>query len=112
MQFEPKYWKELNEINNPHKIENLHKATEADINSLKENKTWELVDPPINKRVIGPKRTFKHKIDNSEKIQCYKARFVANVLAKNLGNTMRKPSHLLYDTPPSVHFSLQPHTTT
>ena len=52
-------------------------AIKEEINSLHENKTWELVKTPPGKHVIRRKWTFKAKYNSRGKIQKYKAHLVA-----------------------------------
>lgn len=50
-------------------------ALNAEWESLKNNETWELVDPPANEKIIGSKWVFAKKIDKDG--VRYKARLVA-----------------------------------
>jgi hypothetical protein len=50
-------------------------AMKEELDSLNQNETWSLVEPPTNKRVIGCKWVFKRKADGSN--VRYKARLVA-----------------------------------
>jgi len=43
----------------------------------RENQTWELVDKPINKEVVGVKWIFKTKLNPNGSIQNHKVRLVA-----------------------------------
>ncbi|CAA0833724.1 Uncharacterized mitochondrial protein AtMg00820 [Striga hermonthica] len=53
------------------------KAMEEEIRMIEKNKTWELVDPPNNKEVIGVKWVYKTKLNPDGSIQKHKARLVA-----------------------------------
>lgn len=53
-----------------------NKAIEEELNALKENKTWELVDRPINQEVNTNRWVFRIKEDDEAKF-VYKARLVA-----------------------------------
>ncbi|CAA0815239.1 Uncharacterized mitochondrial protein AtMg00820 [Striga hermonthica] len=53
------------------------KAMEEEIRMIEKNKTWELVDPPNNKEVIGVKCVYKTKLNPDGSIQKHKARLVA-----------------------------------
>lgn len=67
-----------------------------EMNSLKENQTWTLIDLPQDKKVIKTKWIFKTKKDNSGKIVRHKARLVAKgySLSKDTESTMKKLSLL------------------
>lgn len=53
------------------------KTMNDEYNALLANKTWSLVSPPTDKRIIGCKWVFKIKRNTDGSIACYKARFVA-----------------------------------
>lgn len=53
------------------------KAIDDELNSLKENETWSLVDLPADKKPIQCKWVFKIKKDSDGKVTKYKARLVA-----------------------------------
>ncbi|CAL1380181.1 unnamed protein product [Linum trigynum] len=50
---------------------------DAEISMIEKNKTWELVDQPEDKPVIGLKWIYKVKLNEDGSIQKYKARLVA-----------------------------------
>jgi len=50
---------------------------EEDINSIKRNNTWELVELPINKKLIALKWIYKVKVNVDGEIVRHKARLVA-----------------------------------
>lgn len=52
-------------------------AMGEEICSLKENRTWELVDPPKGSKIIGCKWVYKIKTDADGSVRRYKARLVA-----------------------------------
>ncbi|KAK3133758.1 hypothetical protein QOZ80_6AG0540590 [Eleusine coracana subsp. coracana] len=56
---------------------NWRKAMIEEMQSIEENHTWELVDPPTNCRPIGLKRVYKIKRDAGGKLVKHKARLVA-----------------------------------
>jgi hypothetical protein len=60
-------------------------AMEDEMNSLKENDVWTLVDLPNGKRVINNRWVFRVKTKADGAIQCYKARLVAKGCAQRLG---------------------------
>lgn len=52
------------------------KAMDEEMRSLEYNKTWDLIDRPLNQHIISSKWVFKKKIDSSNIIR-FKARLVA-----------------------------------
>ena len=60
-------------------------AMNDEINSLKENKTWDLVRLPAGKRVVKNKWVFKLKKGSDGKIVKYKARMVAKGFTQRYG---------------------------
>jgi len=58
-------------------MEVWRKAMEAEIASIKENNTWELVELPEEGKVIGLKWIFKTKFNEKGEIDKFKARLVA-----------------------------------
>jgi hypothetical protein len=61
------------------------KAMESEIESIKENNTWELTDLPHGVRPIGVKWIFKTKYNEAGKIEKHKARLVAKGYAQRQG---------------------------
>src|SRR5437762_9228759 len=53
------------------------KAMEDEIQSIIDNKTWELSDLPSNRQIIGTKWVLKKKRDGNNNVLRYKARLVA-----------------------------------
>lgn len=53
------------------------RAMEAEIKSIEENNTWELVELPDEAKVIGVKWVFKTKFNEKGEIEKFKARLVA-----------------------------------
>lgn len=49
----------------------------AELEVLKDNKTWSLVPLPVGKKPIGCKWVYKIKYKSDGMIECYKARLVA-----------------------------------
>lgn len=74
-------------------------AMEAEITSIEENKTWELVDLPIEAKVIGVKWVFKTKFNEKVEIDKYKARLVAKGYHQKSHLYEPREEHL----PPSLH---------
>ena len=60
-------------------------ATDAEYNSLIENKTWMLVELPAGRRAIGCKWVFKLKYDVDGRVERFKARLVAKGYAQKYG---------------------------
>ena len=60
-------------------------ATDAEYNSLIENKTWKLVELPPGRKAIGCKWVFKLKHDVDGKVERFKARLVAKGYAQKYG---------------------------
>ena len=60
-------------------------ATDAEYNSLIENKTWKLVELPPGRKAIGCKWVFKLKHDVDERVERFKARLVAKGYAQKYG---------------------------
>ena len=53
------------------------KAMEEEIQSIIDNKTWELSDLPANRQVIGITWVLKKKRDGNNNVLCYKVYLVA-----------------------------------
>uniref|UniRef100_A0ABD2WMT1 Integrase catalytic domain-containing protein n=1 Tax=Trichogramma kaykai TaxID=54128 RepID=A0ABD2WMT1_9HYME len=53
------------------------KAMQDEMDSLKKNQVWELVNPPVNSKIIGCRWVYKIKNDAAGKSMRYKARLVA-----------------------------------
>ncbi|UYV61519.1 hypothetical protein LAZ67_1005132 [Cordylochernes scorpioides] len=61
------------------------KAMKEEFDSLIENKTWELVDPPKGQNVIGSKWLFRRKYSSDGSLERYKARLVAKGYSQKYG---------------------------
>lgn len=61
------------------------KAMEEEIKMIEKNKTWELVDRPKDKDVIGVKWVYKTKMQPDGSIQKHKARLVAKGYSQQFG---------------------------
>ncbi len=79
---EPKTYKQAI---SSHDKEKWIKAMSEELTSIKENKTWSLVDLPHGKSPIGCKWVFKLKKDATGKIIRYKARLVAQGFTQKFG---------------------------
>ena len=53
--------------------------------SLVENDVWELVQPPVNRKIVGSKWVFKVKRDGDGRVERYKARLVAQGYTQQRG---------------------------
>ena len=73
--------KALNSVN----LKQWLKATQNEFNSLKQNQTWDLVDLPPEKNIVGSKWVFKNKRGPDGKIDRYKARLVAQGYSQQHG---------------------------
>jgi hypothetical protein len=60
-------------------------GTNGELNALKRNKTWELVDLPPGEKVVGNKWVFKIKHDSEGKVIRYKAGLVAKGFTQTYG---------------------------
>ncbi|GKF44939.1 retrotransposon protein, putative, ty1-copia subclass, partial [Tanacetum coccineum] len=52
-------------------------AMNVEMQSMKDNQVWDLVDLPLNSKTVGSKWLFKKKTDMDSNIHTYKARLVA-----------------------------------
>ena len=69
-------------VNEALKEPNWVKAKEDELQSLKDNKAWNLVEPPEGKKLIGSRWHFKVKFGSNGKPCRHKARFVAKGLSQ------------------------------
>ncbi|CAL9020197.1 unnamed protein product, partial [Prunus brigantina] len=60
-------------------------AMNAELEMIEKNNTWELVERPANKPVIGVKWVFKTKLNLDGTVQKHKARLVAKGYAQKPG---------------------------
>ena len=60
-------------------------AIKSEINSIERNATWDLVDKPIGKNVVGTKWIYKVKYHADGTIEKHKARLVAKGYAQEEG---------------------------
>ncbi|KAI5322684.1 hypothetical protein L3X38_031756 [Prunus dulcis] len=67
------------------KEESWLKAMKDELNMIEKNKTWELVDRPMEKPVIGVKWVFKTKLNLDGSVQKNKARLVAKGYSQKPG---------------------------
>ena len=61
------------------------KVMEREMNSLEENKVWELVELPSGHKPVGSKCVFKVKMDEDGNVERYKARLVAQGFTQKFG---------------------------
>nr|GFD27252.1 putative retrotransposon Ty1-copia subclass protein [Tanacetum cinerariifolium] len=62
-------------------------ATNVEMQSMKDNEVWVLVERPPNGKTIGIKWLFKKKTDMDEVVHTYKARLVVKGYTQNPGIT-------------------------
>ncbi|GJV05020.1 retrotransposon protein, putative, ty1-copia subclass [Tanacetum coccineum] len=60
-------------------------AMNVEMQSMKDNEVWDLVDLPPNGKTVGSKRLFKKKIDMDGVVHTYKAHLVAKGYTQTLG---------------------------
>ena len=60
-------------------------AIQTELSSLEENETWDLVDLPVGKNVVGNKWVFKIKYSENGDISRFKARLVAQGFTQEYG---------------------------
>ena len=60
-------------------------AMERELESLRSNEVWRLVEPPPNRKIIGSKWVFKRKVDANGVVERYKARLVAQGCTQRYG---------------------------
>ena len=80
------------------------KAMEEEMNSLQENKTWELVNLPKGKKALQNKWVYRIKHDGNEKKERYKARLVVKGFAQKEGIDFTEIFHLLLKCHPLESF--------
>ena len=68
------------------KADQWQKAIDNEMNSLRENRTWDLVDLPEGKNVVGSQWVFKEKRGANGEITKYKARLVAQGYSQEKGS--------------------------
>ena len=69
---EPKKWKDIKNLNPPEQAK-WYNATNEEINSLKDNNTWDLVELPKGKKAIENKWIFKAKRNTEGRIEIGRA---------------------------------------
>jgi hypothetical protein len=60
-------------------------ATQDELNSLKENNAWVLVNRPVDRKIVRCKSVFKVKRDEKGNVARYKARLVAKGFTQQYG---------------------------
>ena len=61
------------------------KAMEVEMESLRNNDVWELVELPVGWKVVGSKWVYKVKVDSDGRVERYKARLVAQGYTQQKG---------------------------
>ena len=77
------------------------KAMEKEMESLRANKVWELVELPPNQKVVGSKWIFKRKVDADGAVVRYKARLVAQGCTQKFGLNYKETLVSLFASNPS-----------
>ncbi|GJZ39106.1 zinc finger, CCHC-type containing protein [Tanacetum coccineum] len=62
-----------------------HELGDLEMQSMKDNKVWDLVDLPPNRKTVGSKWLFKKKTDMDGAVQTFKARLVAKGFTQTYG---------------------------
>ena len=62
------------------------KAMEKEMQSLKTDEVWDLVELPENRKAVGSKWVFRVKTDADGTVETHKARFVAQGFSQTFGN--------------------------
>ena len=75
----------IQDANSSHHAAEWKAATDAEYNSLIENKTWKLVELPPGRKAVGCKWVFKLKHDVDGRVERFKARLVAKGYAQKYG---------------------------
>ncbi|GJS50756.1 retrotransposon protein, putative, ty1-copia subclass [Tanacetum coccineum] len=70
-------------------------AMNAEMQSMKDNQVWCLVDLPPNGKIVGNKWIFKKKTDMDDIVHTYKARLAAKGFTQTFGVDYKKRSHPL-----------------
>ena len=65
--------------------EQWYKSVESELQSLKKNKTWILVERPPNKNIVGCRYTFRVKRNENGEVTRLKARLVAQGFSQKQG---------------------------
>jgi hypothetical protein len=60
-------------------------AMQEELHALEKTHTWDLVDPPFDKTLVGCKWVYKIKTNSDGSIECYKARLVAKWFTQEYG---------------------------
>jgi hypothetical protein len=82
--------KNYQDIKNCSDSEKWYKAVEIELNALKRNKTWVLVDRPKNRNIVGSRFTFKIKRNKNGEVAKYKARLVAQGFSQEYGTDYKE----------------------
>ncbi|GKF00269.1 retrotransposon protein, putative, ty1-copia subclass, partial [Tanacetum coccineum] len=80
-----------------HEFDKWLNAMNVKMQSMKDNKVWELVDLPPNGKTFGHKWLFKKKTDMNGAIHTYKARLVAKGFTQTLGIDYEETFSLVAD---------------
>lgn len=67
----------IEEARNSHDSENWEKAIQTELDILRDKNTWELIEPPKDRNIVGNRWVFTKKFDENGNLSKYKARLVA-----------------------------------
>ena len=76
----------LEEVKRSQSRDEWLEAMTKEFNSLVDNKTWELCEPPAHKKSLGGRWAFALKKDENGEIVKYKARYVAKIFDQIFGS--------------------------
>jgi hypothetical protein len=77
--------KNYSDIKNFPNSEKWYQAAITELNALKRNKTWVLVDRPKDRNIVGSRFIFKIKCNKNGEVTKYKARLVAQGFSQEYG---------------------------
>ena len=84
----------MNEALSSPKRAEWEKEMKTEMESLKINDVWELVELPEDRKVIGSKCVFRVKTDAGTKVETHKARLVAQGFSQTFGDDYDETFHL------------------
>ena len=67
----------IEEARNSYDSENWEKAIQTELDILRDKNTWELIEPPKDRNIVGNRWVFTKKFDENGNLSKYKARLVA-----------------------------------
>lgn len=76
------------------KSEKWRQAMDLEMEAIKKNDTWELMELPEGGKKVGLKWIYKTKFNENGEVDKYKARLVAKGYTNNMGLTILKYLHM------------------